>query len=430
MNKNDSERIVGLLYGLGLSEAKGPEEADVLFINTCSVRQHAEDRVYGIIRNWQKLRKKKSDLIIGVTGCLPGRDQDGKLRRKLKGVDLFFPISELPMLPARLRELDTEMFKTDFENLKEYWQLIPKRKQNFSAFITIQNGCNNFCTYCVVPYSRGREVNRRLREILEEVKEVLKKGGKEVILLGQVVNNYKISDRENISQNNPFKDKDDFATLLWEVNQFKGIERINWTAADPQYFNEYQIQALTLPKQVNYLHLPVQSGDNDVLKRMNRKYTREYYINLIKKIRKAKLGITIGTDIIVGFCGETKEQFNNSLDLYRQCDFDISYQAMYSERNSTVAAKMFKDDVPREEKKRRWQALQDLMEKTVLGKNQKYVGQTISVLVDRYEDGYCYGNSLEMKLVGFEGNNSLLGEIVEVEIEGAMEWILNGKLRN
>lgn len=428
MNKNDSERVVGLLLGLGLKEACRPEDTDVLIINTCSVRQSAEDRVFGVIVNWQKLRVKRPDLIIGVTGCMPGRDKDGKLREKLPGVDLFFPMDELPQLPKQLRELNSELFSGDFENLKNYLSVAPQRTEKHRAFITIQTGCDNFCTYCVVPMSRGRTANRPVKEILDEVREAIKNGAKEIALLGQVVNKYLPIDAENFSKKNPFRAQDDFAALLWEINNIPGEFRINYTAPDPQYFCDSQIEALKLSKQVNYLHLPVQSGDNEILKKMNRKYTREYYLDLIKKIRQARPDIAIGTDIIVGFCGETEEQFNNTVDLFKQCDFDISYHAKYSQRSGTAAAKAFKDDVPKAEKKRRWFVLQDLMEEITERKNRRFNGQIISVLVDKWEDGVCSGNSNEMKLTQFLGPKELVGQIVPVEITRTDTWLLRGKL--
>lgn len=426
MNKNDSERIAGLLSSLGFKSVNKPEKAGLLIINTCSVRQASEDRVFGTIRNWQKLRKKNPNLIIAVTGCMPGRDKDGKLKKKLKGVDLFFPIRELPLLTVML-DRDVACYVS---TSNDYWQFIPKREENSRAFITIQTGCNNFCSYCVVPYARGREKNRSVKDILKEIRSAVKNGSKEITLLGQVVNNFRlqISDLRLLNKKNLFKQEDDFAALLWEINQIPGEFRLHWTASDPQYFNQAQIQALTLPKQVNYLHLPVQSGDNGILKKMNRKYTREYYINLVKKIRKARPGIAIGADIIIGFCGETEEQFQNTVDLYKKCDFDIAYLAMYSERSGTLAAKKFKDDVPRTEKKRRWQVLQDLMEKITYQKNQKYIGKTVSVLVDNYKNGWCSGNFSEMKLVKFSSRKNLIGKIVKVKISQAQEWILRGEV--
>jgi len=288
MNKNDSERIIGLLFGLGLKRVEKPELADLIIINTCSVRQVAEERVLGLLHNWQSLRSSKPNLIIAITGCMPGRDHDGKIKKRLKGVDLFFAIESLPMLPQWLNELGLECdfggYK--FEDGPDYFNINPSRDNTTSVFVSIQTGCNNFCTYCVVPYARGREKNRPVKEILAEIKSVVEAGAKEINLLGQVVNHYIAPDKKSFSNDNPFLE-DDFAALLWEINQIPGEFRIHYTAPDPQYFSNAQIEALKLPKQVNYLHLPVQSGDNEILRKMNRKYTRENYIQLIKKIKIA-----------------------------------------------------------------------------------------------------------------------------------------------
>jgi tRNA-2-methylthio-N6-dimethylallyladenosine synthase len=428
MNKHDSERVASLLNSLNLEITDSPAEADVLVANTCSVRKTAEDRVFGCIKNWQKFREKRQNLIIAVTGCMPGRDKNGILREKIPGADLFFPIEELVLLPARLKSLNPDLFGEHSDNLENYLDIFPAHKVNYKISTTIQTGCDNFCSYCIVPYARDREKNRPIKSVISEMRSASMNGCKETMLLGQVVNNYKISDRENIAGNNPFKDKDDFAALLWEVNQISGIERINFMAADPQYFNKWQISALSLPKQMNYLHLPAQSGDNEVLRKMNRKYTREYYIDLIKKIRAERPEIAIGTDFIVGFCGETDEQFQNTLDLYRQCDFDISFHSMYSERSGTAASKAFKDDVPREIKKQRWEAIQNLMEEITERKNRKFLGQTVSVLVEKCEDGVCSGNSSEMKLTQFKGDSSLVGQVIKVKITRPDTWLLRGEM--
>jgi len=438
MNKNDSERVVGLLLSLGFEETANPLAADLLMINTCSVRQSAEDRVYGFVTNWQEYRAKKPNLIIAITGCMPGRDENGKMRKKLPGVDLFFPIDELVYLPSRLKALNPDLLSGPVDDLTDYLSIDPSRGIKHRVSIAIQTGCNNFCTYCVVPHSRGRERNRSVKDILKEVVAAVGDGAKEVDLLGQVVNNYQASDPENFCSCNPFSNetipvgkKDikfnkDFAALLWEVNQVDGLERIHWTAADPQYFNDYLIQALTLPKQVDYLHLPVQSGDNEILKKMNRHYTREQYIDLVKKIRQARPTIALGTDIIVGFCGETDEQFENTLDLYRQCQFDISYHARYSERSGTTAAKAFKDDVPKAVKKARWEKIQALMEEITKKKNRIYLGATVSVLVDSCADSVCAGYSSEMKLVHFAGSEDLIGKVISVKINWTDTWLLRG----
>lgn len=458
MNKNDSERIAGFLHILGLEMVEQPEDADLLMINTCSVRQASEDRVYGFVHNWQKLRAKNPNLVIAITGCMPGRDKDGKMRKKLDGVDLFFGIDELPRLSAWLGGLWGIEEWLNPARLN-YLQIDPARQKIFQSSVTIQTGCNNFCTYCVVPYARGREQNRRVVDILAEIKKVVAEGSKEIILLGQVVNHYIAPDPENFNRANPFchfdrasqrvekslesrtlrdlsttpaasleMTGDNFAALLWEINQIPGDFRIHWTAADPQYFNDAQIEALKLPKQVNYLHLPVQSGDNEVLKKMNRHYTREKYLELIEKIRVARPEIALGTDLVLGFCGETDEQFANTLDLFKQCDFDIAYQSMYSERSGTAAAKAFKDDVLKIEKKKRWQDIQDLMEATTHRKNQKYLNQTVEVLVDKCEQGICSGNSSEMKLMQFAGAPDLIGKFVKIKITQAETWVMRGEM--
>lgn len=426
MNKHDSERIAGLLDSVGMNETDQVEEADLVLLNSCSVRQTAEDRIFGKVKKLVKTRRKaKPDMIIAVTGCMAGRDKDGALRKKLPEVDLFFPTMDAGQLPRWVAELRPDLVEsTESEN--EFMQIAPRYDSKTQAFVTIQTGCNNFCTYCVVPAARGMEQNRPLADILEEVRSLAQNGYLEITLLGQAVNAYQAPDPEVFSKDNPYKDN--FAVLLWELNQINGIERIHFTAPHPRYMNDEQIDALALPKQMNFLHLPVQSGNNEILTRMNRKHTREEYLEAITKIKKRVPDMALGTDIIVGFCGETPEQFEDTVDLYRQVEFDISYTAMYSPRSGTVAYKAFKDDVSREEKKRRWRVLQDLMEEIVLKKNQKFVGQIVSVLVESCEDGVCSGNSREMKVTQFMGEPDLIGQIVEVEITQAKEWILFGKL--
>ncbi|PIT88392.1 MAG: tRNA (N6-isopentenyl adenosine(37)-C2)-methylthiotransferase MiaB [Candidatus Magasanikbacteria bacterium CG10_big_fil_rev_8_21_14_0_10_36_32] len=428
MNKSDSERIAGLLNSLNYKMTEHPTQADIIILNTCSVRQASEDKTFGLIKNWQRYRQKNKNLIIAVTGCMPGRDEDGIIKRKIKGVDLWFAIDELPVLPKWLGELN-------FKIQKDYLSISPLQKKSAQAFVTIQTGCNNFCAYCVVPYSRGRERNRSVKDILKEVKKLAKNGCKEITLLGQVVNHYIAPDGKKFNLKNPFKTKDDFAALLWELNQIKKIERINFTASDPQYFNFAQIKALKLSNQLNYLHLPAQSGDNNILRKMNRKYTREQYIELIKKIRVAKPDIALGTDLIVGFCGETKKQFKNTLDFYKKCDFDIAYTAIYSERSGTAAVKAakagvldFKDSVSQIEKKRRWHELQELMEKITFRKNQKYLNKIVEVMVEKCDKGICSGNSREMKLVQFFGQPDLINKIVKVKITQPDLWLLKGCL--
>ncbi len=420
MNKSDSERIAHLLDEIGLEQVFIKDKADLLILNTCSVRQKAEDRVLGIVKEW---RKHNSQAIIAVTGCLVGRDKDGKLKKKIKDVDIFFNIAELIYLPKILSKYWPNL-KKQIKLPNDYLKLEAKYTDKFRAFVPIQTGCNQFCTYCVVPYARGREYNRPVKEILVEIEKLVDSGYKEITLLGQIVNNYQATDSENFSKKNPFK-KSDFAKLLWEINQFKNLNRLHWTAPHPLYMEDEVIKALQLPKQINYLHLPVQAGSNKILSRMNRKYTREFYIDLIKKIYKTKPDIAIGTDIIVGFSGETEEDFQQTLDLYEQCQFDISYTAQYSVRSGTVASLAFKDDVDEQIKKERWQRVQDLMEKITKQKNKKYLGQEVEVLVDKKKKDYYYGQSREMKLVAIPDSGlDLIGKIVKVKINKPDLWVL------
>lgn len=438
MNKSDSERVETMLEGLGYASTQEAENADFILMNTCSVRQSAEDRVYGKARNLDKLKEKNPRLIIAVTGCMAGRDKDGKIRARLPEADLFFPTRDLPQLPRWLMELDPEIANTGPE-LEDYLKLKPKYGKSHSSFVTIQTGCNKFCTYCVVPWARGFEENRSVKDVLEEIRDRAKNGTLEVTLLGQTVNAYEASDPETFASENPYTDH--FAALLWEVNQIEGIARVHFTAPHPIHMTDEVIDALALPKQVNFIHLPVQCGDDEMLRKMNRRYTHDFYVELVAKIRAKVPNIAIGTDIIVGFCGETEEMFLRTVELYKKIDFDISYTAQYSNRSGTTAEAYFKDDVTHTEKKRRWRVLQTLMEETVLRRNQVYMGKDVEVLVDRIEekqrigkDGefekvvFCHGNSREMKLVKFEGQPEMVGSLVKVHITKSNVWILEGEL--
>jgi tRNA-2-methylthio-N6-dimethylallyladenosine synthase len=381
---------------------------------------------------------------------------------------------------------------------EDYLKIKPERNSVRQAFVSIQTGCNKFCTYCVVPFARGLEKNRSIKDILDEIRDLAAHGCIEVTLLGQTVNSYRAPDVENFSEGNPFismrhpddlvgakqsfsvchseqreesyvtrdpsakqetvaqddmeggKREDHFAALLWEMNQIPEIKRLHFTAPHPLHMTDEVIDAMALPAHVNFIHLPVQAGDNEVLRRMNRRYTIEQFNEVVRRLREKIPTIAIGTDIIVGFSGETPEQFQKTIDMYHNIGFDIGYNAKYSERSGTAAKRAFKDDVTQEEKKRRWFELQAVMEKVVFEKNQQYVGKIVSVLVERHEPpkitdemlkmpekiqealakqpGMCFGNSREMKLVTFAGGKELVGEIVNVKIDKAGTWILEGKL--
>jgi tRNA-2-methylthio-N6-dimethylallyladenosine synthase len=430
MNKSDSERIKAILDSLGMEECDTPEEADFILMNSCSVRQSAEDRIFGSVRNFAKLRRKNPRLVLAVTGCMAGRDKDGALKRKLPEVDLFFPTADMVHLPQWLAErglahqpgCGPEKAEPDGTG---YLKITPSYGNKQQAFVPIQIGCSNFCTYCVVPYARGTEDNRPAGDILNEIRGLAEKGTLEITLLGQTVNSYRASDPDVFSEENPYSDH--FAALLWEINQIDGIERIHYTAPHPKHMTDEVIDALALPKHVRFLHLPVQAGSDAMLAKMNRKNTRDEFMEVIRKVKDRVPGIALGTDIIVGFCGETEEMFQETMSMYREVGFDIAYIAMYSPRTGTPACRAFKDDVSRTEKRDRWNRLHDLMEEVVLEKNQAYVGKTVEVLVEACDEGICSGFSREMKRVRFPGDESLVGTIVRVRIESALEWVLDGK---
>lgn len=435
MNKSDSERLSALLEQIGFVASAIPEESDLILINTCSVRQKAEDRVFGFVKNFSRLKNDNPHLLIGVTGCMAGRDKKKLFWKKMPLVDFYFPTEQMTQLPRWIAEMRPELAYEDSPE-KDYLKIFPKKDSSVQAYVTIQTGCNNFCTYCVVPFSRGLEKNRPLGDILQEVHKRAEEGCVEVTLLGQTVNSYQATDSQIFSKQNPYKNH--FAALLWEINQIPGISRLHFTAPHPQKMHEEIIDAMRLPAHVNFLHLPVQAGDNEILRRMNRRHTVEQYLEIMENLNKNIPSLALGTDLIVGFCGETREQFEKTVELYKQVRFDISYNAMYSPRSGTAAQKAFADTVSLEEKKDRWRVLQNLMEEIVLQKNQAYVGKTVSVLVDRYEpaalmfegvnrSGMCLGNSREMKLVRFPGEKTYVGQVVNVQIQEAKEWVLIGK---
>jgi len=398
-NKADSERVAAAFEARGMKPAKGYKDADYVIINTCMVRQSAEDRVYGLIKNLSKLKIKNCKLKIVLTGCMVGvafRDKTGKILQKLKErmpeVDEFMPIEEV-----------------GFDNE-------PIRINKTHAWIPISNGCNNFCTFCVVPFTRGREISRPFKDIIAEAKKLKEKGYKEITLLGQNVNSYGadlILGEENIQvmrdldrvyfknsnvkcQNSKLqlKIKNEkcklkienlkpiyvkhlgryriptlFPYLLEEVAKL-GFEKVDFISSNPWDFSDELIDIIAKYKNITRtIHLPVQSGDDNVLRRMNRWYTSAEYLALISKLKSQISNLKITTDIIVGFCGETEEEFKNTVKLCKKVGFEKAYIAMYSPRPMTAATKVMKDDVPYEVKKKRWQILEDLINKPKLKKN-------------------------------------------------------------
>jgi len=416
MNKADSERVASVFSQLDCTSTDDSEVADYIVVNACSVRQTAIDRIWGMAKGFTKMKKLRPLKVI-LTGCV--LEEDKKKFQKI--FDLVFNIREINKLYDFMQQGFVE---TDYLNIR------PQYTTPYHAYVPIMTGCNNFCSYCVVPYVRNREKSRSVLSVLLEVKDLITSGCKEIHLLGQNVNSYDPLDKEVFAAENPYQNN--FAKLLWEINQLDGDFRLNFSAAHPKDMTDDVINALTLPKQMNYLHLALQSGDDDILKAMNRKYTTADYYKIIEKIRKVKPDIAIGTDIIVGFPGETEEQFQHTIAFYKKVRFDIIYHAMYSPRAGTVASKM-EDNVSLIEKKRRWRVLQTLMEEITLEINQKYLGQKVQVLIDTVSNEglpstragrVVLGNSAEMKRVRILNKKYEIGQLVEVVITEPQLWLL------
>lgn len=418
MNKADAERIRGYLASFGLVESSVLEEADLIILVTCGVRQSAEDRIFGLIPNW---RAGKPGLKIVLTGCLALRDD---VRQKLANeIDLWLPIYDLPALGAGLG-LAQPTTDNSYNSLS-YLALQPHYDSLVSAYVPIGNGCNNFCSYCVVPYARGREVYRPHAEIVEEVKKLIRRGYKEIILIAQNVNSYSslVENGESL----------DFADLFRMVDAIEGDWWLRFSTSHPKDMSDKLIQAVAGGKHAcQYFHFALQSGDDEILRRMNRRYTAAHYLELVKRIREASPEAMISTDIIVGYPGETLEQFEHTVSVMQEAGLDMAYLSQYSPRPGTVSAKEL-DDVPKEEKQRRETYLNDLLRLSGRANNQKYLGRTVVVLVDSIKQDkmgnlIAGGKTADFKTVRFPASDVTVGQWASVAIDKARDFSLLGHL--
>lgn len=412
MNYADAERVAAVLNKLGYKKTPSEKDADLIIVVACSVRQSAVDRIYGKIEQWRQMKKGRK-LITILTGCVLPYDKN-KMKRYF---DIILDIKDILKLPKFLSKYNFNI------PTKNYLCLKPQYSSKYSAFVPIMTGCDNFCTYCAVPYTRGREYSRPQKEILAEVKQLVKKGYKEIILLGQNVNSYGHQKDKIYIDNKPF------INLLKAINAVPGYFWLRFISNHPKDMTEDLIKVLLKLKKVTpYIHLPLQAGDNMVLKKMNRPYTTKQYLEQVKLIRKYIPGVAITTDIIVGFPGETTKQFNNTLRVAKKTKFDMAYLAQYSPRPGTAAAKL-KDDVPKEEKKRREQALNVLIKQTALKNNKKLLNTVQEVLVDGFKDGFYYGRTKTYKVVKFKAAKNLIGQFARLKITRAEPWKLEGNIK-
>ena len=424
MNVHDSEEIKYYLEALGYKECDALEEADIVVLNTCAIRENAKDKVFGYLGRCKHLKKIKKDLIIVIAGCLMQKPNEiEEIQNKHKYIDIIIGthnLSELPDLIKKASESqkqDIEVYSNSdiiFENVKY------NRDSKITAWINIIYGCDKFCTYCIVPFTRGRERSRKMEDILKEVQDLHDKGYMEVTLLGQNVNAYG-------------KDLDlgyDFATLLENVAKI-GIPRIRFVTSHPWNFTDKMIDVIAKYDNIMpYIHLPLQSGSDDVLRKMNRRYTSEEYKTLFDDIKRKVKNVAITTDIIVGFPNETDEDFQKTLDIVNYCQFDGAYTFIFSPREGTAAAKM-QDDISLEVKEKRLKQLNELINKYSLESNKKMLGKKVDVLIlgiNEKNDDNVYGYTDTMELVNIEGGKNLIGKIVPVEIVDAKSFSLNGRL--
>ncbi len=422
MNAHDSEFLEGLLAQHGYGPTEELEEADLIVINTCCVRATAENKIFGFLDSLQRLKRMNPRLLIAVMGCLVSEASAAeKVAKRGHIVDIILGTRSLGRLPFYIEKRKTEQgpfVEIDLEaDVPE--GRVHKRNDPFKAYVTIMYGCDNYCSYCIVPYVRGREKSRDLEDILKEAKDLAAAGVKEIMFLGQNVNSYGRG-----------LEKADFATLLRAAHEIPGLERIRYMTSHPKDFDENIISAIAdSPKVCRHFHLPVQSGSSRILRAMNRKYDREYYLALMEKIKTVFPGASLTTDIIVGYPDETEKDFEDTLDILAAVEFDLAYTFLFSPRQGTPAAA--KKQLPQSVKKERLQALMELQNKIGLKKNQALIGKDLLLLGEgkspnnaAYQTGRSEGN----KIVHFPAGQDYTGRLVKAKIISAHTWSLEGRL--
>jgi tRNA-2-methylthio-N6-dimethylallyladenosine synthase len=424
MNENDTERFAGQLKSLGYEDTPQMDEADVIIINTCCVRESAEKKIYGKIGELKRLKASNPNLIIGIAGCMAQKDRD-KLFKKAPHIDLIIGTHNIHQLTELITEVDKSRGRVlaVWDQAERLAPDVPTiRKNKISAWVPIMYGCNNFCTYCIVPYVRGRERSRPAEDIIDEIRQLGAQGFKEITLLGQNVNSYG-------------KDSDgatDFADLLAQVDTIENIERIRYMTSHPRDMNEKVIEVIKNSRKIcEHFHLPVQAGSDIMLQKMNRGYSTDYYRRLVDRIRQTVPSASLTTDIIVGFPGETEELFAQTLAFVKAIEFDAAYTFLYSQRSGTPAASM-PDQVPVGDKKARLARLMAVQNDISLAINKKLEGHTLEVLVEGYsknDANKLMGRTRTNKIVLWEKTgHEAVGQLVRIKITTAQTWVLKGQL--
>ena len=425
MNENDSERLSGMLSEMGYSESAKRAESDLIIFNTCCVRENAEQKVYGHLGALKKLKENNPEIVIAICGCMMQQPEVVEhIRKVYRHVDIVFGTHNLYKFPELLNTaVESRQTVIDvWDSTGSIAENMPiTRKDNLKAWVTVMYGCNNFCSYCIVPYVRGRERSRSMEDIKNEVVRLAMEGCKEITLLGQNVNSY----------GKDLEGGYTFAGLLRELNTVDGIERIRFMTSHPKDLSDELIYAMRdCEKVCEHLHLPVQAGSTRILDEMNRRYTKEQYLELVEKIKTHIPGIALSTDIIVGFPGETEEDFSETLDIVAKARFDMAYTFLYSKRTGTPAAKN-PDQVPEEVKKERFDRLLALQNSISREINDELLGKEAEVLVEglsKSSKTTYTGRTRENKIVNFKGSPELVGKLVRIKIDTIQTWSLLGKL--
>lgn len=434
LNENDSEKLCGMLEKMGYTKTEKQNDADLALFNTCCVRENAEDKLFGKLGELKRLKEQKG-IIIAIGGCMMQEKHiTDKIKESYPFVDILFGTHTIHKFPEDLYKVIEE--KRKLEDIldidgKIYEGLPIKRDSKIKASVTIMNGCNNFCSYCIVPYVRGRERSRQPRDIIEEVKKLAKEGYKEITLLGQNVNSYLRVEREKNIPFEEYQGVNSFATLLRAINKIDGIERIRFISPHPKDFTDDVIEAIAdCEKVCKLVHLPLQSGNTKVLKEMNRKYTKEQYLNLVEKMKNKIPNLTLSTDIIVGFPGETDEEFEDTLEVVEKVKFEQVYMFIYSRRVGTPGDKM-QNQIPEDIKHKRFDKLKALVESQIEENNKKYIGTTQKILVEgesKNNSNMLSGRTESNKVVIFEGSKELIDKIINIKIISQHMWYLKGEI--